>query len=174
MEVPMWRFLAGAAAAFLLMTGAFLLLQLRAEHSGTPQGSKPAPLTVSSWFGGGGGDPPLHAPEASEKTREEKRFSRYDKNKDGKVELDEYLAARRRNFDKLDTNHDGKLSFEEYAAKAIEKFDSAGGRKGWLTEAEFATTAPVRKASSRRCSCRTPPPQLAAAPAPAEDGSDNN
>ena len=168
----MWRFLAGAAAAFLLMTGAFLLWQSRAEHSANPQGSTQPASAVSSWFGGAA-DPPLRAPEADEKTREQKRFSRYDKNKDGKVESDEYLAARRRNFDKLDTNHDGRLSFEEYAAKAIEKFDVAGGRKGWLTEAEFATTAPVRKASSRRCSCRTVP-QIATAPAPADDSSDNN
>ena len=49
----------------------------------------------------------LQAPEATEKTREEKRFSRYDKNKDGKVQIDEYLAARRKNFDKLDLDHNG-------------------------------------------------------------------
>ena len=168
----MWRFLAGAAAAFLLMTGAFLLWQTRAEHSaGSPIAGNQAPPTAPSWFGGGG-DQPLKAPEASEKTREEKRFSRYDKNKDGKVELDEYLAARRRNFDKLDTNHDGKLSFEEYAAKAIDKFNAAGGRKGFLTEAEFATTAAVRKGKSRRCSCRTPAPQLTAGSAPSNGDED--
>ena len=164
----MWRFLAGAAAAFLLMTGAFLLWQSRAEHSASPQGSAQPPSTVSSWFGGVG-DPPLRAPEASEKTREQKRFSRHDKNKDGKVELDEYLAARRRNFDKLDTNHDGRLAFEEYAAKAIDKFDGAGGRKGWLSEAEFATTAAVRKAGSRRCSCRAAPVERPAQVAGADD-----
>jgi hypothetical protein len=172
MELPMWRFLAGAAAAFLLMTGAFLLWQSHAAHSGAVEGGKQAVSTgSSSWFGAAS-DQPLRAPEASERTREQKRFSRYDKNKDGKVQLDEYLAARRRNFDKLDTNHDGRLSFEEYAAKAIDKFDGAGGRKGWLTEAEFATTAAVRKAGSRRCSCRTPAPQLASAPAAASGDED--
>jgi hypothetical protein len=69
------------------------------------------------------------------KTREEKRFSRYDKNKDGKVQTDEYLAARHRNFDKLGADHNGALSFQEYAVKGIEKFDVAGGRKGWLSAA---------------------------------------
>ena len=80
---------------------------------------------------------PLQAPEASPKSREEKRFSRYDKNKNGKVEADEYLAARHKNFDKLDADHNGALSFDEYAAKGIEKFNAAGGKKGWLSPAEF-------------------------------------
>lgn len=172
----MWRYLAGAAAAFVLMTGVFLIWQSRAARSGG--GNKVAAAEQSSgpsFFGGDNGRP-LRAPEASAKTREEKRFSRYDKNKDGKVEVDEYLAARRKNFDKLDVNHDGRLSFEEYAAKAIEKFNGAGGRKGWLSEAEFATTAAVRKASSRRCSCRSAAPLVEAPPAaaPAEDNSDSN
>jgi hypothetical protein len=79
-----------------------------------------------------------------------------------KVEADEYLAARRRNFDKLDLDHNGALSFQEYAAKGIDKFNSAGGRKGFLTEAEFATTAPPQ-ARHKACSCGRPepaPPQL--------------
>lgn len=103
---------------------------------------------------------PLKAPEATEKSREEKRFSRYDKNKDGKVQIDEYLAARRKNFDKLDLDHNGALSFPEYAAEAIDKFKGAGGAKGFLTEAEFATTAPPRSKKRRTsCSCRAPAPQ---------------
>ena len=159
------RFLAGVASCFLLMTGAFLLWQSHAAHA--PAFSDAPAARSASLFGSGG--EPLRAPEASEKTREQKRFSRYDKNKDGKVELDEYLAARRRNFDKLDTNHDGRLAFEEYAAKAIDKFDGAGGRKGWLTEAEFATTAAIRKAGSRRCSCRAAPVERAPQVASADD-----
>ena len=100
------------------------------------------------------------APEASAKTREEKRFSRYDKNKDGKVQADEYLAARRRNFDKLDLDHNGALSFQEYAAKAIEKFNDAGGRKGWLTAAEFVATAPPQAKRKSTCSCGVKPPEV--------------
>ena len=167
----MLRFIAGAFCSLLLVTGAFLIWQSHAARSGVTQTSvAPAP-TGTSWFGGGG--QPLRAPEASEKTREEKRFSRYDKNKDGKVQLDEYLAARRKNFDKLDVNHDGRLSFEEYASKAIDKFNAAGGRKGWLSEAEFATTAPVRK-PRKTCACRAPVQAPEIAPAPADDNSENN
>src|SRR5437764_836454 len=132
----MLRYLAGVASCFLLMTGAFLLWQSRAERAPAP-GVRPTNSAVSSLFSGG---PPLEAPEASDKARKEKRFSRYDKNKDGKVEADEYLAARRRNFDKLDVDHSGSLAFQEYAAKGIEKFNVAGGRKGWLTAAELVAT----------------------------------
>jgi hypothetical protein len=150
----MARFLAGAAACFLLMTGAFLFWQSRAaDHPSLPKAPTIANPAVSLF----GGSEPLQAPEASEKTREEKRFSRADKNKDGKIEAEEYFAARRRNFDKLDVNHDGRLGFEEYAAKAIDKFNGAGGRKGWLTEAEFATTAAPRP-RHRTCSCRQTEP----------------
>ena len=104
---------------------------------------------------------PLQAPEASAKTREEKRFSRYDKDKDGKVQADEYLAARRRNFDKLDVDHNGALAFQEYAAKGIEKFNAAGGRKGWLPPAEFVATAPPPAKHKAACSCAARPPEAA-------------
>ena len=162
----MWRFLAGAAACFLLLTGAFLFWQ---SHAAEPAKfpAAPSPHGLSSFFGGSG--QPLEAPEASAKTREEKRFSRYDKNKDGKVEADEYLAARRRNFDKLDVDHNGALSFQEYAAKGIEKFNAAGGRKGWLSPAEFVATAPPQAKRKAACSCRARAPEVAQA-----DESDGN
>src|SRR4051794_36128560 len=154
--LAMLRYLAGVASCLLLMTRAFLLWQSRAERAPGP-GVRPATSAASSLFGG---DPPLEAPEASEKTREEKRFSRYDKNKDGKVQADEYLAARHRNFDKLDLDHNGALSFQEYAAKGIEKFNDAGGRKGWLTAAEFVATAPPQAKRKNTCSCGVKPPEV--------------
>ena len=134
----MLRFLAGAAACFLLMTGAFLIWQSRAAE-GPSLPNAPAPRAYSASMVSDGS---LQAPEASAKSREEKRFSRYDKNKDGKVQADEYLAARRRNFEKLDADHNGALSFQEYAVKGIEKFNAAGGKKGWLSAAECVATAP--------------------------------
>jgi EF hand len=151
-EIALLRFLAGAAACFILLTGAFLIWQSRAEHSTAFSAAQGAPRAGGSLFGG----TPLRAPEASEKTREEKRFSRYDKNKDGKVQAEEYLAARRRNFDKLDLDHNGGLSFQEYAIKGIEKFNTAGGRKGWLSPAEFVATAPPPPKRKIGCSCRSP------------------
>lgn len=148
----MVRFLAGAAAAFLLLTGAFLMWQSHAEQRPTLPAA-PAPRAYAASADSTPNlDVPLEAPEASPKSREEKRFARYDKDKDGKVEAAEYLQARRRNFDKLDVDHNGALSFNEYAAKGIEKFVLAGGRKGWLTPAEFVKTAPP-PAKHKSCSC---------------------
>ena len=146
-------FFAGVAATFLLMTSAFLIWQSRAAGGPSLPSAPTARAAGTSLFNSG---TPLQAPEADPKTREEKRFSRYDHNKDGKVQADEYLAARRRNFDKLDLDHNGALSFQEYAVKGIEKFVAAGGRKGWLTPAEFVATAPPPP-KHKACSCNTAP-----------------
>lgn len=144
----MLRFFAGVAACFLFMTGAFLLWQSRAEQGpGLPAAPKPQAYSASLLTSNS-----LRAPEASPKSREEKRFSRYDHNKDGKVEAAEYLGARKKNFDKLDADHNGALSFQEYAVKGIEKFNAAGGQKGWLSAAEFVATAPPPP-KHKSCSC---------------------
>ena len=97
----------------------------------------------------------LEAPEASAKSREEKRFSRADKNKDGKIESEEIFGARRKAFAKLDANGNGALSFEEWAAKTIDKFKGADGDKsGTLTAAEYATTAPPPPKAPAKCGCQ--------------------
>ena len=53
---------------------------------------------------------------------EEKRFGRYDKNKDGHITRPEMLSTRVNAFKKLDTNHDNLLSFEEWAVKTSDRF----------------------------------------------------
>jgi hypothetical protein len=147
----MVRFFAGVAASFLLMTGAFLLWQGRAEQSSSLPPAPPARLAGSSLALA-----QLQAPEASAKSREEKRFSRADKNKDGKIEAEELLGARRKAFAKLDANGNGGLSFEEWAMKTITKFQGADkDRNGVLTAAEYATTAPPPP-KHKTCSCAAP------------------
>jgi len=144
----MARFLAGAAACFLLLTGAFLIWQSHAEQGpGLPK--PPQPRAAASFL-----TPNLlSAPEASPKSREEKRFSRADKNKDGKIESEELLGARRKAFAKLDTDGNGTLGFDEWAVKTIDKFKGADrDRSGWLTPAEYATTAPPPPKHTS-CSC---------------------
>ena len=95
----------------------------------------------------------LQAPEASPRSREEKRFSRADKDKDGKIEPEELLGSRRKAFAKLDVNGNGALSFDEWAVKTIDKIKGADkDRNGWLTAAEYATTAPPPP-KRKTCSC---------------------
>lgn len=144
----MRRFLAGALASFLMLTGAFLLWQGRAADGPklppAPEKS-PGPAMVFQR--------PVSAPEATSKSREEKRFDRADKNKDGKVVLAELLQPRQKDYAKLDANRDGKLSFEEWAHTTIGKFNGADAdRNGLLTRAEYASTAPKTKPKPR-CSC---------------------
>jgi len=145
----MWRFFAGAAACFLLMTGAFLMWQGHAQRAP----SLPAPPARLASLTGA--PVPLQAPEATPKSREEKRFSRADKNKDGRIEANELLDPRHKAFAKLDANANGSLSFEEWEVKTIGKFKGADrDRNGILTAAEYATTAPPPP-KHRSCSCRS-------------------
>ena len=145
----MARFLAGAAACFLLLTGAFFLWQSHAQGPSLPAAPKPRPASPFLTPVG-----PLHAPEADPKSREQKRFSRADKNKDGRIEAEEVLGARRKAFAKLDLNGNGALSFDEWAAKTIEKFQGADkDRSGWLAPAEYALTAPPPPKHPLKCGC---------------------
>ncbi|CAA9527294.1 MAG: hypothetical protein AVDCRST_MAG62-1563, partial [uncultured Sphingomonas sp.] len=108
--------MAGAVAGFLMLTSAFLPWQGRAQEPTIP----PAPPARA-----GDTAPPLlslpqasaRAPEATPKSREEKRFSRNDKNKNGRVEGEEMFAPRRKAFAKLDKNGNDTLSFDEWAVK---------------------------------------------------------
>ena len=150
----MVRFLAGAASAFLLLTGAFLIWNGRAESSDLPD-APPARLAAATTP-----QPPGRmlsaipaAPEADPKSKEEKRFARVDKNEDGRITLAELVEPRRKAFARLDLNRDGRLGFEEWAVKTIDKFDEADADNSKvLTPAEYATTAPKRKAKPA-CSC---------------------
>ncbi|WP_419827463.1 EF-hand domain-containing protein [Sphingomonas sp.] len=156
------RYLAGVASALLLVAAGFFLWRALARDGTAP--ALPQPLAQVA---AAGPEAPTaaDAPQATEATREEKRFHRYDHDRDGKVSREEYLAARRKAFARLDLNHDGVLQFDEYAAKAGAKFAGADADKsGALDAAEFATTRVVRKAKPR-----CPPAQ---ATSPARDDAD--
>src|SRR4029079_15487292 len=133
------RFFAGAAACFLLMTGAFLMWQSRAaEPSRFPAAPAPRAYDASMLSA----QNPLLAPEASPKSREERRFSRADRNDDGKIEAEELLSPRRKALAQAVTNAHRPLSFEEWAHTTIDKFAGADkDRNHILTPAEYATTA---------------------------------
>jgi hypothetical protein len=146
----MARILAGVAAFFLLLTGAVLIWQGRAEEPTIPSAPNPrlaaipGPMTLSAIPA---------APEADAKSKEEKRFDRADKDDNGRISLAELVEPRRKAFAKLDLNHDGKLSFEEWATKTIDKFEGADADDSRsLTPAEYATTAPKPR-KTPACSC---------------------
>ena len=144
----MLRFLAGAVAAFLLLTGAFLMWQGHAEQGPALPAAPPAQSSTPSMVR------PVEAPEATPKNREARRFSRADKDKNGRVEREEMLGPRRKAFAKLDTNGNGSLSFEEWAIKSIDKFQGADrDRSGALNAVEYATTAPPPPKKKPRCAC---------------------
>jgi EF hand len=141
----MRRFLAGVASALFLATAGFFVWQAQADKA-SPIPPPPA-ADASASMGFADLAPP---PQASERTREEKRFARYDKDKNGIVGRDEYIVSRQKAFAKLDVNGDGRLSFDEYAVKTVTKFAAADkDRNGGLNAAEFATTRVVRKAKPK-------------------------
>ena len=149
----MWRYLVGAVAALLLAGAGVLLFKGSAREPVLPARPQAA-------VGSATADDPLPdtLPEASAKTREQRRFGRYDKDRDGRITRDEYLVSRRKAFAKLDANGDGRLSFEEWSVKALQKFATADAdRSGTMDAREFATTAVKRKPrAAPKCTC--PPP----------------
>jgi hypothetical protein len=154
----MWRYLAGAAGAMLLMVAGLFLYRSMASIEAAPVPPPPGVQSAAAPL-------PDAAPSAPERSREEKRFDRYDKDRDDRITRDEYLAPRRKAFAKLDANGDGRLSFDEWAVRTTEKFakaDASGDRA--LSRAEFATTAVKRKpAATVKC------PPAPRAPEPADD-----
>jgi hypothetical protein len=93
-------------------------------------------------------------PEASELTREEMRFFRYDRNRDRVITRTEMMSTRSDGFRKLDLDGNNLLTFEEWAVTTSERFDEmdADGNDK-LTQSEFATSAPKRSAA-RKPACR--------------------
>jgi EF hand len=157
----MARFIAGVAAAFLLLTGAFLMWQSKASQTSlapipAAEASSRQSLTAESSPVGPRALTPFtrEPPEATPKSREQKRFSRADKNDDGRIDKAELFDPRRKAFAKLDGNGNGTLSFEEWANKTVEKFAMADrDRSGWLNAAEYASTAPPPPKRRATCAC---------------------
>ena len=146
----MARFFAGAAACLLFVTGFFMLWQGRAQE---PPVLPPAPPISASAPSMVISEAPAPPPEATARTREQKRFGRVDKDKDGRIAREELFAPRRKAFAKLDADGNGALSFDEWADKTVDKFAGADkDRSGWLTAAEYASTAPPPP-KKKRCAC---------------------
>jgi len=149
----MWRYVAGGISALLLVTAGIIIFKGRANVPPpiAARAATAAPAQAEAL--------PDAVPAASDRTREQKRFDRYDKDRNGTVTREEYLAQRRKAYAKLDVNHDGVLSFDEWAVKAETKFaDADKDKSGAMNAAEFATTAVKRKV---RIGCPKPAPAQA-------------
>jgi hypothetical protein len=146
----MLRFFAGAGSALLLITAGFFIWTGMAQDEDDPVPDAPAQSAAPLVSG-----PPAAPPSADERTKEQRRFDRADRDNDGRITLEELFYPRRRAFQRVDTDHDGRLSFEEWAVRTSTKFGEAdANRDRALTRPEFATTAPRRRAPARPPNCR--------------------
>lgn len=146
----MWRYLVGALGALALVAAGVVLF----NRNGQPIAALAAAPAVPGQTGTDDTTLPDAAPAAGERSREQKRFARYDKDRDGAVARDEFLAPRRKAFARLDTNHDGNLSFDEWAVKTGQRFTLADAdRSGAMTPVEFAATAPKRRVAHVKKDC---------------------
>ncbi|WP_126172765.1 hypothetical protein [Altericroceibacterium xinjiangense] len=149
------RIVLGALLALMLAAVGLFWMEGRAEveQAAPPPAPLPVPtpevLPTADVAGLKG--PAL--PEATELTREQRRFYLYDRNRDTIISRNEMLSSRADGFRKLDVDGNNLLTFEEWAVATVDRFEGADGdRDGELTPAEFATTAPKRKAKPR-CQC---------------------
>ena len=160
------RMVLGALAALMLAAAGFFWYQGRAElQRGAPlpdlsaTGQPEVPITLPS-AGAHGQGAALPSAMQSAQSKQDRRFARYDKNKDGRVTRTEVLATRVKAFQKLDTNHDNLLSFEEWAVKTSNRFTEMDANgDGIVTRAEFDafTAAQDKKKKARaKCACGAP------------------
>lgn len=149
------RLILGAVGTLLLVGIGLFWWQGRAEveqGAPAPLAEPPMPsdaLPEADTLGMLGPAPP----EATELTREQRRFFRYDRNRDLKITRREMLSTRADAFRKLDKDGNNLLTFEEWAVATVERFEKSDlNRDQELTQAEFATTAP-KPGAKKSCDC---------------------
>lgn len=142
----------------LLMAGlGFVWMQGRAEvERGAPPPmvgdgpTDPSILPLADATGLQGPAPP----EADPITKEEQRFFRLDRNRDGRILRNEMLTPRTAAFRKLDKDGNNLLTFEEWAVTTVDRFEGADADgNGELSPEEFATTAPKPVPKKPACNC---------------------
>jgi len=114
------RVLVSVMAALLMTAGGLFWWQGRANNEPVPQllvGSPPPPAVdvLPEGDPDASGDAPPMPGEASPQSREQKRFGRYDRNRDGVITRVEMMGSRVKAFKALDRDNDNLLSFEEWA-----------------------------------------------------------
>ena len=153
------RVFLGALSALLLASAGVFWWQGRAE---TEKGAPPPELSLQD---ADVEDPQAlpsadvsdlegpEPPEATELTREQRRFARYDHDSDGRITRNEMMSTRTAGFRRLDVDGNNLLTFEEWAVTTADRFDGADANGDlWLSPEEFATTRPKRKPEAK-CRC---------------------
>jgi hypothetical protein len=119
--VAMQRMLIGGVAALFMAGGGLLVWQGTANQPSLIP-APPPPAVISDTLPEAGanapafGPAPPSPPEAPKASREEVRFSRYDRNRDELVSRLEMMGSRTKAFKALDTDGNNLLTFEEWAA----------------------------------------------------------
>lgn len=150
------RTILGAVLALMMAGVGLFWWQGRAEvEKGAPPpdpiANMPAPTGLPSAEVGNLRGPEL--PMATELTREQQRFGRYDRDRDGEISRTEMLSTRTEAFRKLDKDRNNLLTFEEWAVATVDRFEGAdANRDAVLSPAEFASTKP-RKTARPACKC---------------------
>lgn len=169
----MSRIVIGAVSALTLVGAGFFWWQGRAnlEHAAPlplaaePQADNTIALPEADPHGRGAALPNAVKKEVS---KEDRRFNRYDRNRDGTINRNEMLSTRVKAFQKLDLNHDNLLSFEEWAVKTSNRFKEIDRNgDGILSRAELnayyaaqdAQKAERSRTKSAQCACGKPGPQ---------------
>ncbi|MEO7177771.1 MAG: histidine kinase [Allosphingosinicella sp.] len=148
----MIRYIAAGASALLLVAALFFIWRSGAEAQDV---IPPAPPSAarSEAYGAGAGPRLGQPPAMSDQSREAKRFARADRNRDGRITLEEQLQSRRKAFAKADRDGNASLSFEEWTAPSAEKFAKADkDRSGWLDAGEYEASHPKPK-EKPKCKC---------------------
>ncbi len=153
----MGRFIAGSISALLLASAGLFWWTGQASREQVAVTARAEPMAAVEELPEGDENATGVAlpapPSATARTREEKRFDRYDRDRDGILGRNEMLGTRVKDFRRLDVDGNNLLSFEEWAVRTVEKFDGADANKdGRLTRVEFATTAPAVKPPAK-CKC---------------------
>ncbi|MFM2302013.1 MAG: hypothetical protein RLZZ84_1749 [Pseudomonadota bacterium] len=149
------RIILGAVSALLLASAGFFWWQGHAatEAAAPPLATGTTPAADAIPTDDGDGLTGEDLPQATEATREERRFNRLDRNRDNLVSRNEALTPRAAVFRKFDTDHNNLLSFEEWAVATSNKFKAADANgDSQLTRGEFATTKP-KPPKQPACKC---------------------
>jgi EF hand domain-containing protein len=145
----MLRFAAAIGSGLLLVAAGFFVWKgVAQQEEGIPPPGAGEPVSAAR------GKAPALPPAADERTKEQRRFDRADRDSDGRVTLEELYYPRRRAFQRLDSNGDGRLAFEEWAVRTATKFGEADAdRDRALDRREFTVTAPRRRTPAKQKGC---------------------